>query len=97
MAEYCYHCAYYHAEPVSSGNYSAEGCSDYGEISPMLVLTKPQRQSLKKVWLRTHEFGYIGGLPYREFRRQVQPGPGCVMINFAGMVLGIEKCGHTHS
>ena len=60
-------------------------------------LTKPQRQSLKRVWLRTQEFGYIGGGSYRAFRRSVQPGPGCVMVNFAGMWLGIEPDGYTHS
>jgi hypothetical protein len=34
---------------------------------------------------------------YRKFRRTVQPGPDCVMVKFAGMWLGIEPDGHTHS
>lgn len=63
----------------------------------MITLTKPQRQSLHRVWLRTCGPGYLGTVRYREFRRQVQPGPGCVMINFAGMWLGIEPDGLTHS
>jgi hypothetical protein len=63
----------------------------------MIYLTKPQRRSLHRVWLRTCERGYLGTVPYREFRRGVQPGPGCVMINFAGMWLGIETDGYTHS
>jgi len=37
-------------------------------------------------------------VPYREFRRGAQPGPDkCVMINFAGMWLGLETDGYTHS
>ena len=64
----------------------------------MIFLTKPQRHSLKRVWERlTPCNGYLGGVPYREFRRQVAPGPDCVLINFAGMWLGIEKDGYTHS
>lgn len=64
-----------------------------------MFLTKPQRKALHRVWLRTQWEDYYGGsvLPYRAFRRQVQPGPGCVMIHFAGMWLGIEPDGYTHS
>lgn len=63
-----------------------------------MTLTKPQRKALHRVWLRTCSDGYLGAVPYREFRRQVQPGPDrCAMINFAGMWLGIETDGYTHS
>jgi hypothetical protein len=48
--------------------------------------------------------GYGGGnmvkVPstrYRNFRAQVQPGPGCVMLPWKGMWLGIEPDGYTHS
>jgi len=34
---------------------------------------------------------------YRDFRRKVEPGPGCIMIPYAGMWLGIEPDGYTHS
>lgn len=37
---------------------------------------------------------------YREFRKTVQPSFGCddcVMVPFAGMWLGIERDGYTHS
>jgi hypothetical protein len=57
----------------------------------MLTLTKPQRKALHKVWLRTDQ------VSYRDFRKTVQPSLGCVMVEFAGMWLGIEKDGHTHS
>lgn len=36
-------------------------------------------------------------MSYRTFRRTVQPGPDCIMVPFAGMWLGIERDGYTHS
>ena len=56
-----------------------------------MTLTKQQRQALKRVWLRTE------GTSYLAFRRTVQPGWGCSMVPFAGMWLGIEPDGYTHS
>lgn len=56
-----------------------------------MKLTKLQRQALKRVWLRGTSGSYLA------FRRSVQPGPGCVMVSFAGMWLGIEPDGYTHS
>ena len=57
-------------------------------------LTRQQRVSLKRVYDRDP-------MPctYREFRRTVQPyiGGACVMVRWAGMWLGIETDGHTHS
>lgn len=61
----------------------------------MIYLTKAQRKAVHAVYLRTAEVPTLNS--YRKFRQQVQPGPGCVMIPFAGMVLGIERDGHTHS
>lgn len=57
-----------------------------------MILTKPQRQALKRVWLRLEN-----GTTYREFRRSVHPGPGCIMVQFCNMWLGIEPDGYTHS
>ncbi len=54
-------------------------------------ISKAQRKALKIVWLRTE------GMTYRQFRRLAQPGPGCIMVPFAGMWLGIENDGYTHS
>jgi hypothetical protein len=34
---------------------------------------------------------------WQGFRRRAYPGPGCLMIEWAGMVLGIEPDGYTHS
>lgn len=69
-----------------------------------MILTRAQRCSLYKVWLRTVEAGkaeiHKSGTfvpSYRMFRRRVQPGWDCVMVPFAGMWLGIERDGYTHS
>ena len=56
-----------------------------------MKLTKAQRQALKRVFNRTECTSYLA------FRRTVQPGPGCAMVPFAGMWLGIEPDGYTHS
>ena len=57
-----------------------------------MLLTKSQRKALHRVWLR---MGYEGS--YLRFRHLVQPGPGCVMVPYAGIWLGIEPDGYTHS
>jgi len=78
----------------------------------MTRLTRAQRVALKKVYDRgpilpwisryeryLYERGELAVTPisYRQFRRGVQPGPDCVMIQWAGMWLGIEPDGYTHS
>lgn len=59
----------------------------------MVYVNKAQRQALKRVWLR----GDTGFDSYRQFRATVQPGPGCVMVHWCSMWLGIERDGYTHS
>lgn len=61
----------------------------------MIHLTKPQRRALKAVFERVQTYNH--DMTYRTFRRSVQPGSGCVMVHFAGMWLGIEPDGLTHS
>jgi len=39
----------------------------------------------------------VPSIQWRRFRAAVQPGPGCVMIQWKGMWLGIEPDGYTHS
>lgn len=65
----------------------------------MVKLTKPQRLAVRRVHLRVVEAQKPSAKPisYLAFRRKVQPGPGCVMLPFAGMWLGIEPDGYTHS
>lgn len=72
----------------------------------MIKTTKAQRLALKRVWLRVFNEKpartltndeLVIALNYRAFRRTVQPGPGCIMVPFAGMWLGIEPDGYTHS
>jgi len=57
-----------------------------------MVLTRLQREALKRTWLRDTQ-----QISYREFRRGVLPGSGCVMVRWCGMWLGIEPDGYTHS
>lgn len=71
----------------------------------MITTTKPQRAALARVHARQRQHEREAQpdapeetlTPYRAFRRTVQPGPGCIMVPFAGMWLGIEPDGDTHS
>ena len=64
----------------------------------MLTLTKPQRHALLRIWVRILASDNPPQFDtYRELRRSVLPGPGCIMVHFAGMWLGIEPDGYTHS
>ena len=58
----------------------------------MDTLTKPQRKSLHRKWKQENQ-----GMSYREFRKTVQFGFSCIMVEWSGMWLGIEKDGYTHS
>jgi hypothetical protein len=69
-----------------------------------LRLTRLQRVALAAVYHRAVKAYAMGPerlgthyMNYRAFRRTVQPGPGCIMVQFAGMWLGIEPDGYTHS
>lgn len=57
-----------------------------------MTITKAQRSSLFKVWERDNQL-----LTYRDFRRTVLPGAGCILVPWCGMYLGIEPDGYTHS
>lgn len=77
----------------------------------MIVLTRAQRVALFRVFQRdfpswrspTRRDNYepevvrVPSIQWRRFRQRVQPGPGCVMIEWRGMWLGIEPDGYTHS
>ena len=61
-----------------------------------MILTKQQRQALKRVWERHVK----GKLTYRDFRKEVQGTicmDSCVMVPAAGMWIGIETDGYTHT
>lgn len=60
---------------------------------PDSELTPAQRLSLGKIYHRKWDKPET----YREFRETVRLGFDCVMVPFAGMWLGIETDGHTHS
>ena len=68
----------------------------------MIILTKPQRTELYRIWLQTQEPHVPRSQrpSYRYFRKLVRLeicGNGTIMIPFAGMWLGIEPNGHSHS
>jgi hypothetical protein len=42
-------------------------------------------------------YGLARYATYRQFRQTVQPGPGCVMVPWCNMWLGIEPDGYTHT
>ena len=60
---------------------------------PVVNITKRQRLAIKLIYLR----GQNNGKTYLEFRRSVQQGSGCLMVEWCGMWLGIEPDGYTHS
>jgi hypothetical protein len=69
----------------------AHGLPAIGGCS-MVNLNKAQRAALARVWSRDSQ-----GMTYRQFRATVEPGPGCAMVPWCGMWLGIEPDGYTHS
>ena len=61
----------------------------------MTRTTRKQREALKRIWLRGQ-----GPESYRRLRKSAQPsfdGSGCIMVPWAGMCIGIEPDGYTHS
>jgi hypothetical protein len=78
----------------------------------MIKTTRKQREALFKVFQRqfpswvspgkrrgTGEIVPVDTIQYRRFRAKVQPffGGDCIMVPYAGMWLGIERDGYTHS
>lgn len=65
-----------------------------------MLLTRAQREALKRVWDRLQVADVQPAPSYRQFRRSVRGtfcSDNCVMVPFAGMWLGIERDGYTHS
>lgn len=58
----------------------------------MVITTRAQREALKRI----HQRG-ADQRTYRQLRAAVLPGSDCVMVQWAGMWLGIERDGYTHS
>lgn len=62
-----------------------------------MKLTKEQQKALKALWERSQPENRP---PYLHFRRMVYPELGSrdtAMIHWAGMVVGIEPDGYTHT
>lgn len=60
-----------------------------------MILTKEQRKAVKRIYDRNDPC--TAKMTYREFRRTLGAGYDCVMIKWAGIWIGIEKDGYTHS
>ena len=58
----------------------------------MIITTREQRAALKRIWMRGTD-----GRTYKQLRRDVMGGHDCLMLEWAGMWLGIERDGYTHS
>jgi hypothetical protein len=59
----------------------------------LIFLTKPQRQSVYRKYLRNAN----GAKSYKEFRRKVLHGGDYVGLVWCGMYVGIEKDGYAHT
>jgi hypothetical protein len=59
----------------------------------MNTLTKDQRKAVKRKFDQNPD----GSTSYRAFRKRIVQGFDCIMIQWCGMWLGIEKDGYTHS
>ena len=57
-----------------------------------MKLTKQQQIALKCKHLQNDN-----GLTFLQFRRSVEMGYDCIMVQWRGMWLGIEKDGYTHA
>jgi len=60
-----------------------------------MKLTKDQQRAIQHVYRRTDPSDQKES--YLSFRRRVRPAYDCVMVFWAGMWLGIETDGYTHS
>lgn len=72
----------------------------------MVRLTREQRVALFRVFCRCGldgnanrklPGGTVREMSYRQFRKRVHGGSGCIMVQWCGMWLGIEPDGYTHS
>ena len=61
----------------------------------MVKTTKEQRQAIARKYHQNND----GARNYKEFRQRAETlfNDDCIMLNWCGMWLGIEKDGYTHS
>jgi hypothetical protein len=72
------------AERIGSNTQKGSDC--------MTPITRKQREALRRIWARGAD-----DRTYRQLRRDVVLGHDCLMLKWAGMWLGIERDGYTHS
>lgn len=56
-------------------------------------MTIAQMRALYRLWARQEN----KTLTYRQFRETAQQGFDCIMVEWCGMWIGIERDGYTHS
>jgi hypothetical protein len=59
-------------------------------------LTREQMEALLKIYKRRTDWPFRSYLAFRRTAKNIAH-MGCVMVPYAGMWLGIEKDGYTHS
>jgi len=61
--------------------------------------TLAQDKAVTLLWKRSKEFDRPSRLSLQQFRGTVQEDKlnGCLMVHWAGMWMGIERDGYTHS
>jgi len=57
-----------------------------------MKINKAQSKALHRKWTQNDQ-----GMTYLQFRRTVESGWDCIMVQWSGMWLGIESDGYTHS
>lgn len=61
-----------------------------------MKLTRAQQREIAKLYRRIKE----PAVSYRQFRRSVKPlfaGQGCAVVEWQGMIIGVEPDGYAHS
>ena len=61
----------------------------------MIKTTRAQRERLLEIYKRDTNVQQME--TYKQFRKRVEPGLGCIMILWCGMWIGIEKDGYAHT
>jgi len=57
-----------------------------------MTITREQKIAIKRLYDRNSV-----GVSYLQFRRSIKRGYDCLMVEWCGMWIGIEKDGYTHS
>jgi hypothetical protein len=82
------------SDPCQCGTCDWHGVVGDTLLSTPVALTLPQSNALWAVYRRDN---WKPNKTFADFLASVTMGPGCVMVPWAGLHLGIEPDGYTHS